>query len=119
MKILAPTHTIREIQYYLSKVQGCKTSLITHSQACLIMYNQTSCLLTQPCLPQRQQFEGKIIILMGMMSQYAAEATLSSPADKKKRNFTQSDAIAPEIELGCSDNKHEEVFIYHKYFFIC
>lgn len=51
------------------------------------MYNQTSCLLTQPCLPQRQQFEGKIIILMGMMSQYAAEATLSSPADKKKETL--------------------------------
>lgn len=81
------------------------------------MYNQTSCLLTQPCLPQRQHFEGKIIILMGMMSRYAAEATLSSPADKK--TLKQSDAISPEIELGCGDKKHEKVFIYvFNYLFI-
>lgn len=46
---------------------------------------------------------------MGMMSWYAAEATLSSPADKQ--TLKQSDAISPEIELGCGDKKHEKGFI--------
>lgn len=121
MRILARRDTIQAIRYYQSKVQGCKTSLITHLQACLIMYNQTSCLLTQPCLPQRQHFEGKkIIILMGMMSRYAAEATLSSPADKQ--TLKQSGAISPEIELGCRDKiKHKKVVIcvFNSIFIYC
>lgn len=43
---------------------------------------------------------------MGMMSRYAAEATLSSPADKQ--TLKQSGAISPEIELGCRDKKKKK-----------
>lgn len=39
-----------------------------------------------------------------MMSRYAAEATLSSPADKQ--TLKQSDAISPEIALPCGDKKN-------------
>lgn len=96
MRVLASTDTIR---YYPSKVQGCKTWLIGHSQACLIMYNQTGCLLTQPCLPQRHILKGKIIILIGMMLWFAATATLSSPADKQA--LKQSALKTP---LDCGGN---------------
>lgn len=49
---------------------------------------------------------------MGMMSRYAAVATLSSPADKKIKTLKQSDAISPEIKLGCGDKNMKKVFIY-------
>lgn len=52
---------------------------------------------------------------MGMMSRYAAEATLSSPADKK--TLQQSDAISPEIELGCGDKKQTFIYVFN-YLFI-
>lgn len=38
---------------------------------------------------------------------------------KKIKTLKQSDAISPEIELGCGDKKHEKVFIYvFNYLFI-
>lgn len=41
-----------------------------------------------------------------MMSRYAAEATLSSPADKQ--TLKQSDAISSEIALGCGGKKKKK-----------
>lgn len=84
----------------LSKVQGCKTSLACHSQACLIMNNQTCCLLTQPFLPQRQHFERKkIIILMGMMRRFAPEPSLSSPADKQALKQSATETPSDRTEM--------------------
>ena len=65
---------------------SCKTSLISHATTWLIVYNQTSCLLTQHCPPHGHILEMNILIIIDGNDAEDGEATLCSRIDKTSKN---------------------------------